>query len=104
MQWFPVSHQWCGVGSLVNRNGAIQPLYNTPLWSIEQAIRGNPPGSSVIQFVGWHGLGVFAMAVSLTCSHGHPEDGKSVAPQIKKGDCPGVITKAFASFKLDDLV
>ncbi len=44
--------------------------------------------------IGWHGLGVLAMAVSLTDSHGHPEDGhpedgQSVAPQTEKGDCTG---------------
>ncbi len=33
--------------------------------------------------IGWHGLGVLAMAVSLTDSYG-PEDGQSVAPQIEK--------------------
>ena len=38
--------------------------------------------------IGWHSLGVLAMAVSLTDSHGHPEDGKSVAPKIEKGDDP----------------
>ncbi len=38
--------------------------------------------------IGWHGLGVLAMAVSLTDSYGHPEDGQSVAPQIEKGDGP----------------
>ena len=38
--------------------------------------------------IGWHGLGVIAMAVSLTDSHGHPEDGKSVAPQFEKGGGP----------------
>ena len=32
----------------------------------------------------WHGLGVLAMAVSLTDSHGHPEDGPSVPPRLKK--------------------
>ena len=38
--------------------------------------------------IGWHGLGVLAMAVSLTDSHGHPEDGQSVAPHFEKGDGP----------------
>ncbi len=40
--------------------------------------------------IGWHGLGVLTMAVSLADLHGHPEDGKSVAPQIEKGDCLGL--------------
>ena len=31
--------------------------------------------------IGWHGLGVLAMAVSVTDSHGQPEDGQSVAPR-----------------------
>ncbi len=41
-----------------------------------------------IMRIGWHVLGVLAMAVSLTDSHGHPADGQSVAPPIKKGDGP----------------
>ena len=77
--------------------------------SIQRRLRSEsqPCGRAIAFFkmrIGWHGLGVLAMAVLSGHSHGHPEDGKSVAPQIKKGDCPGVITNAFASFKLDDLV
>ncbi len=60
----------------------------------DDGLAGRPParwwpGLDERSDVGWHGLGVFAMAVSLTDSHGHPEDGKSVAPQIEKGDGSG---------------
>ena len=38
--------------------------------------------------IGCHGLGVLAMAVSLTNSHGHPDDGQSVAPPTALDPCP----------------
>lgn len=36
----------------------------------------------------WQGLGVLAMAVSCLRSHGLPEEGKTGAPEIEKGDGP----------------
>ncbi len=50
------------------------------------ARRGNRAVAFFKMRIGWHGLGVLAMAVSLTSSHGHPEDGKTVAPEMEIGD------------------
>lgn len=36
----------------------------------------------------YEGRGVREMGVSIEQSHGHPKDGKSVAPEIEIADCP----------------
>ncbi len=66
---------WRGARSLI---GIVRPVI----------VESNLVVSRAIAFfkmrIGWHSLGVLAMAVSLTDSHGHPEDGQSVASQIEK--------------------
>ena len=97
----PSSPRWKRASALPRRRAAAHTS-ETPVGASMTSC--NQQGNSFIQTAvpGCHGLGVLAMAVSLTCLHGHPEDGKSVAPELNNCTAllqsrgPSIVQTVFA--------